>query len=177
LSDLSLLLSRAFLRQIVLSIAQYAGGIAAAALTTGLLPGTINARTDLSEGTTVVQGFFLEFVLTSWLLFTVYMMAGEKHKATFLAPIAIGLCLFVAEMLGTNLTGGSLNPARSLGPNVITGEWTHTWLYFVPQYLAALITAGIYRLLKIFRYESVVPGQDGDDTISVVRDVYGSVIG
>lgn len=62
-------------------------------------------------------------------------------------------------MLATNLTGGSLNPARSLGPNIISGTWTNTWLYFVPQYASAILVSGIYRLLKMFRYESVVPGE------------------
>lgn len=69
-------------RGLILSIAQYAGGIASAALVTGLLPYTINARTDLGEGTTVVQGFFIEFFMTAWLIFTVLLMAGEKHKAS-----------------------------------------------------------------------------------------------
>lgn len=41
-----------------------------------------------------------------------FMLAVEKHKATFMAPIGIGLALFVAELAGVFFTGGSLNPAR-----------------------------------------------------------------
>ena len=46
------------------------------------------------------------------------MLAAEKSKDTFLAPIGIGLALFVAEIAGVFYTGASLNPARSFGPCV-----------------------------------------------------------
>jgi aquaporin related protein len=51
------------------------------------------------------------------------MLAAEKHKGTFLAPIGIGLALFIAELAGVYWTGGSLNPARSFGPEVIAGKF------------------------------------------------------
>lgn len=89
----------------VLSCSQFLGGIAAAGLTAGLLPGPPNMRTTLGAGTTVNQGFWIEFFSTCLLLFTVYMLAGEKHKATFLAPVGIGLALFLAEMMATRVSG------------------------------------------------------------------------
>lgn len=53
--------------------------------------------------------------LTAELVFTILMLAGEKHKGTFIAPVGIGLALFVAEIAGVYYTGASLNPARSFG--------------------------------------------------------------
>jgi aquaporin related protein len=44
--------------------------------------------------------------LTAELVFTIFMLAAEKHKATFIAPIGIGLALFVAELSGVYFTGG-----------------------------------------------------------------------
>lgn len=44
--------------------------------------------------------------LTFELVFTIFMLAAEKHKGTFLAPIGIGLALFVAELAGVYFTGG-----------------------------------------------------------------------
>ena len=51
------------------------------------------------------------------------MLAAEKHKATFMAPIGIGLTLFVCQLFGTLWTGCGMNPARALGPSVITGRY------------------------------------------------------
>jgi glycerol uptake facilitator-like aquaporin len=78
-----------------------------------------NVRTQLGAGTSVAQGLFIEMFLTSLLMLAILLLAAEKHKATFIAPIGIGLALFVAELLGVYYTGGSLNPARSFGPSVV----------------------------------------------------------
>lgn len=54
----------------------------------------------------------------------------QKHKATYIAPIGIGLALFIAELAGVNFTGGSLNPARALGPDVVSTSFTsYHWIY------------------------------------------------
>jgi len=81
----------------------------------------MNVSTTLGGGTSVVRGLFIEMFLTAMLVFTILMLAAEKHKGTFLAPIGIGLSLFIAELTGVFFTGGSLNPARSFGPCVILG--------------------------------------------------------
>jgi aquaporin related protein len=68
--------------------------------------------------------------MTAELVFVVFMLAAEKHKATFLAPIGIGLALFIAELAGVYYTGGSLNPARSFGPAVVAHSFEpYHWIY------------------------------------------------
>lgn len=57
--------------------------------------------------------------LTALLMLSILLLVADKNKATFIAPIGIGLALFVAELLGVYYTGGSLNPARSFGPCVV----------------------------------------------------------
>src|SRR4051812_16915942 len=122
-------------RAVFLFIAQIAGGIAASGMVFGLFPTTFNVRTTLSGNTSLVQGIFIEGILTAELVFTIFMLAKEKHKATFIAPVGIGLALFIAEMVGVFYTGGSLNPARSFGPCVVTGIFDREhWIYceFIP---------------------------------------------
>jgi aquaporin related protein len=58
--------------------------------------------------------------MTSELISTILMLAIEKHKSTFIMPVGTGLALFVAELVGVYYTGGSLNPARSLRPCIVT---------------------------------------------------------
>jgi aquaporin related protein len=76
-----------WVRGILLFGTQILGGIVAAALVQCMFPGGLNVRTTLGGGTTVVQGLFIEMFLTSQLVFTIFMLAAEKHKGTFIAPV------------------------------------------------------------------------------------------
>ncbi|KAI1005045.1 hypothetical protein K3495_g3172 [Podosphaera aphanis] len=151
-------------RALFMVVAQIAGGIAASALVLGLFPLPLNVRTSLSGGTSLVQGVFIEAILTAELVFTIFMLAKEKHRATFVAPIGIGLALFVALLAGGFFTGGSLNPARSFGPCVVTGTFEDEhWIYWVGPTLGALFAVLLFKILKLLEYEMANPGQDGDD--------------
>ena len=76
------------------------GGMTAAALVDCMFPTALNVSTTLGGGTSKAQGVFIEMFLTAQLVFTVFMLAAEKHRATFLAPIGIGLVFFVIELVG-----------------------------------------------------------------------------
>ena len=89
-----------WIRGLVVFIAQLLGGMAAAAVVSALYPGPLNVRTTLGAGTSKVQGAFIEMFLTAELVFAIFMLAAEKHKGTFIAPVGIGLALFVAELGG-----------------------------------------------------------------------------
>jgi len=149
-------------RGLVLFPAQLLGGIVAAALVSCMFPGDIaKVNTRLSLGTTIAQGLFIEMFLTCELVLTVLMLAAEKSKDTFIAPIGIGLALFIAETAGVFYTGGSLNPARSLGPAVVSSSFsTYHWIYWVGPMLGASISTGYYRFAKAMNYEEANPNQD-----------------
>ena len=100
--------------------------------------------------------------LTAQLVFTIFMLAAEKHKGTFIAPIGIGLSLFIAELMGVYYTGGSLNPARSFGPCVVLGAFnSYHWIYWVGPILGAMLASSFYMFIKALEYETVNPDQDG----------------
>ncbi|KAF4120876.1 aquaporin rerated protein, other eukaryote [Geosmithia morbida] len=153
-----------FVRAILVFIAQIAAGIAAAAVVDGLLPGPLGVSNNLSNGTSTVQGLFLEMFLTAQLVLTVYFLAVEKHRATFLAPVGIGMSVFIAHICGTNYTGTSINPARSFGPAVISGFVSIHWIYWVGPFLGSLLAYGLYKLLRILEYQTANPGQDSSET-------------
>lgn len=89
-------------RSLLLTIAQLIGGIAAAATVSILFPGPLNVGTTLGQGTTTIQGLFIEMLLTTELVFTTFMLAAQEYRGTSIAPIGIGLSLFIAEMTGEN---------------------------------------------------------------------------
>jgi len=94
--------------------------------------------------------------LTAQLVFTIFMLATEKHEGTFIAPVGIGLSLFVAELMGVFYTGGSVNPARSFGPAVVTHSFhSYHWIYWVGPILGALLASGFYMFVKALEYETV----------------------
>jgi aquaporin related protein len=69
-----------------------------------MFPGPIAVITRLTNGTSIAQGVFIEMSLTSLLVFVILMLAAEKSRATFIAPVGIGLALFVAELCGTSIS-------------------------------------------------------------------------
>ena len=91
--------SNTLLRTGLVIVAQVVASIAAAALVSALLPGDLKVGTRLSDGMSVVRGLFLEMFLTAELVFVIFMLASEKHRATFIAPVGIGLGLFIIEMM------------------------------------------------------------------------------
>lgn len=80
----------------LLFIAQILGGLAASGLVQCMFPGPLNVQTSLGGGTTVVQGLFIEMFLTAQLVFTIFMLAAEKHKGTFIAPVGESPDILVA---------------------------------------------------------------------------------
>ncbi|KAG4431923.1 hypothetical protein IFR05_012593 [Cadophora sp. M221] len=98
--DMCLVGALPYTRGALLTIAQILGGITAAAILSALLPGSLTVRTELGGGTSIVQGLFIEMFLSALLVFTIFMLAAEKHKGTFIAPIGIGLSLFIAGLVG-----------------------------------------------------------------------------
>ena len=150
-------------RAALLSVSQFLGGITAAAIIKAIIPGKLYVTTRLTPGMTPVRGVFLEMFLTAMLMLTIFLLAAEKSKTTFLAPVGIGLALFITQLVGVYWTGGSVNPCRTLGPDVVIRSFpSYTWIYYVGPILGSLLAAGFYKMMKVLHYETVVPGQDGD---------------
>jgi aquaporin related protein len=83
----------------------------AGGLVEAMFPGDISqVNTSVSAGTSIAQGLFIEMFMTAELTFVVLMLAAEKSKDTFLAPIGIGLALFVAMMGGAFYSTHSFTP-------------------------------------------------------------------
>ncbi|EPS45203.1 hypothetical protein H072_780 [Dactylellina haptotyla CBS 200.50] len=150
-------------RAAICILAQILGSIAAAGVAEAILPGKLSVGTNTGNGITVVQGLFIEMFLTAQLIITIFMLAVEKTKATFLAPLGIGGALFIGHLVGIYYTGASLNPVRSFGPAVVAGHFNHDhWIYWIGPLLGALLAAGFYKLLKFLQYEGGNPEQDID---------------
>ena len=87
-------------RGVLLFVIQIVAGIVAAYIVQALFQGKLAVSTTLGGGTTRAQGVIIEMILTAQLVFTIFMLAAEKHQGNFIAPVGIGLSLFIAELVG-----------------------------------------------------------------------------
>lgn len=91
-----------YMRALFLWPAQILASMCAGGLVSAMFkPGNIaNTNTTLATGTSIARGLFIEMFMTANLVFVVLMIAAEKSKDTFIAPVAIGLSLFITMMAG-----------------------------------------------------------------------------
>ncbi|KAK9351708.1 aquaporin-like protein [Lipomyces doorenjongii] len=151
------------IRAALLSVSQVLAGICAAAVVNALTPGAILFENKLGNGVSKSRGLFIEMFLTAQLCITILMLAGEKHRGRFMAPLGIGFSLFIAHLFGVYFTGAGVNPARSFGPCVAIPSFpNYQWIYWVGPILGATMAAGLYKTLKFMQYETANPGQDDD---------------
>lgn len=151
------------LKGAVIFVTQLLAGMTAAALVDALTPGPLSVANSLGPGVNIAQGLFMEMFLTAELVLAIFMLAVEKHRATYLAPLGIGIALFIGHIVGIYFTGAGLNPARSLGPAVVQHTFPgYHWIYWVGPGLGALLASGMYKLLIFLQYETANPDQDRD---------------
>ncbi|TQS36976.1 hypothetical protein Golomagni_02565 [Golovinomyces magnicellulatus] len=164
------------IRAAILVIVQLFAGVLAALLVHAVTPGDLNVQTSLGSHTTTTQGFFLEIILTATLVLTVFLLAVEKHRTTPLAPLGIGLVLFLIVLLSAQYSGASFNPARSFGPAVVQLEFaSYHWIYWIGPILGSFAASVVYKILKYLNYETAVAGQDHDgiDVYRLIDDSDG----
>ncbi|EKX39832.1 hypothetical protein GUITHDRAFT_164839, partial [Guillardia theta CCMP2712] len=99
------------------------------------------------------QVFFLEFLCTFTLVFSVFATAVDKAGvAKNASPIAIGLAIIVGTFAEGPFTGGSMNPARTLGPAFAFGMFRHVWVYVLATMAGGACAGLLYD--KVFLSES-----------------------
>jgi MIP family channel proteins len=132
-------------------ISQLAGAIAAAFAVAVLLdspdvPGkqlVFKGTPALGKGATALQSIGIEAVLTFFLAFVVYGSAVDV-RAPKIGGLAIGLTVALDILFGGPFTGGAMNPARTFGPAVISGQWTHHYVYWIGPLLGGAIAGLVY---------------------------------
>ncbi|HLX35490.1 MAG TPA: aquaporin [Candidatus Limnocylindrales bacterium] len=93
------------------------------------------------------QAFGIEAVLTAVFVAVILTVtARASSQAIFVIPLTLMMIHFVA----VPISGASVNPARSLGPAIVAGDYAHLWVYLSAPFLGSLIGWGVYRLMGIF---------------------------
>jgi MIP family channel proteins len=126
-------------------------GAVLAALATWLTFGGVGARSEASLAATYpargvgdLQAFLVEILITFILVFVVMAVATDERAPAAIAPIAVGFALAVGVFIAGPVTGGSVNPARSLGPMIVAGDLTSVWLYILGPIIGGVLGALLY---------------------------------
>jgi aquaporin Z len=130
-------------------VAQIAGAVAGAGVLRAAIPKTAWQIDKL--GTPAVQGVsngeavLIEAVLTFFLVWVVFATAIDPEGSFGkIAGLAIGFVILMDIMMGGPFTGAAMNPARQLGPALVSGSWTGWWVYWVGPIAGGVVAASLY---------------------------------
>ena len=134
--------------------AQLAGALAAAGLLRASLGNLAHVGATLPSGSQG-QSFLWELVMTAFLMFVIMAVATDTRAVGEAAALAIGGTIALDAMFGGPISGASMNPMRSLGPALVSGDLHALWVYVVAPVVGAVVGATGYQLVR-----GETPGSD-----------------
>jgi MIP family channel proteins len=127
--------------------AQLAGALLAAALLRGSLGDVAHVGATLPSGSQG-QAFLWELVMSFFLMFVIMAVATDTRAVGEAAAIAIGGTIGLDALFGGPITGASMNPMRSLGPGLVSGDMHALWLYLAAPVVGTSLGALAYQLVR-----------------------------
>jgi aquaporin Z len=100
------------------------------------------------SGISTVTAMWWEAVLTAGLVSVILGTASGAQAVGSLAAIAVASYITLAGLWGGPVSGASMNPARSLGPALVLGDWAAWWAYLAGPAAGALVAVGIAYVLR-----------------------------
>ncbi|MGN6586350.1 MAG: MIP/aquaporin family protein [Solirubrobacterales bacterium] len=128
--------------------AQVVGALCAAAILVAIWPSQPASLGATLPSVGVGSAFVYEVILSAFLMFVIMAVATDTRAVGAGAAIAIGGTVGLDALFGGPVTGASMNPARSLGPALVSGELHDLWLYLIAPPLGAALGALAYQLVR-----------------------------
>ena len=139
---------------------QLIGGIAAAFTLLMTLPelgAQVNFGTQAPGeliNNSAISAVGLEMIFTFFLVTVIFMTAVHKKAAAGIQGLSIGGMVFLLHLVGVPLTGASMNPARTLGPAIVSGFWEFHWVYWVGPIIGGIIAGLIMNYVFVKKAEA-----------------------
>lgn len=130
-------------------VSQLLGAVAASALAFLIFGAGAGAHVP-SDASAIGRNLGVEAMLAFLLMFVIVSVATDRRVSSTVPGLAIGLTVVLCVLIGGPVTGGSMNPARSLGPALfVPGALTSYWVYVVGPCLGAIIAAALYEQIRL----------------------------
>ena len=127
-------------------IAQLLGAVVGSFLLSFVTGGLAIPIHGVGAGVGAIQGVVFEIIITFGLVYSVYATAVDPKKGSLgtIAPIAIGFIVGANILAAGPFSGGSMNPARSFGPAVASGDFSGHWIYWVGPLIGGGLAGLVY---------------------------------
>jgi MIP family channel proteins len=139
--------------------AQFVGALSAAVVLRESLGNIAHVGATLPSGSDA-QSFFWELIMTAFLMFVIMAVATDTRAVGEAAAIAIGGTIGLDAMFGGPISGASMNPMRSLGPAIVSGDLHALWIYLTAPLIGAVAGAALYQYVRGGPREA--PGRPAD---------------
>jgi aquaporin Z len=104
--------------------------------------------TEPGAGFNDVHAMFMELVLTFGLVSTILGTASRAQNVGAMSALAVAGYIALAGLWSSPVSGASMNPARSFGPDAALGDFSHYWVYVVGPLAGALIAVLVAWILR-----------------------------
>jgi MIP family channel proteins len=138
--------------------AQFVGAVTAAAVLRASLGNVAHVGATLPSGSNA-QSFLWELVMSAFLMFVILAVATDTRAVGEAAAIAIGGTIGMDAMFGGPISGASMNPMRSLGPALVSGDLHAVWIYLLAPVAGTAVGGLAYQFVR----GPLVDGEEHDD--------------
>ncbi|NUO50502.1 MAG: hypothetical protein HOV80_16730 [Polyangiaceae bacterium] len=144
--------------------AQLSGAVLAALLLRGMFGEVASGRTvPIAADGGVLSALVMEVILTAMLVTVILNTATGHRSVGNQAAIAVGSTVALLGLFASPISGASMNPARSLGPDIAAGQLSSSWLYVVGPALGSIIATLGMELFRPARTRAEEVAAEGDD--------------
>ncbi|CAJ2652094.1 nodulin-26-like [Trifolium pratense] len=105
--------------------------------------------TRYSNSTSDLEALVWESIITFILMLTICGVATDHRGSKELAGVAIGLSVLINIIIVGPITGASMNPGRSLGPAIVSGNYKNIWVYIIGPIIGAVFASVLYTFLRV----------------------------
>ncbi|KAI3831910.1 hypothetical protein MKX03_022282 [Papaver bracteatum] len=150
----------------IYAAAQLTGALVASFTLRKLLHPIKNLGTTSPSGTDL-QALVMEIVVTFSMMFVTSAVATDTKAVGELAGLAVGSAVCITSILAGPVSGGSMNPVRTIGPAIASKHYKGLWVYFVGPLTGTLLGASIYNIIR--DSNKPVPAKSGSSSFRIGR--------